>query len=557
MNDERNVTLTLYNSLVKIFPKGGAAIAVGGEDSSAEELFSATMLQNETFSFQTDVFLEETTRLFNTFRFTAEGLPKGCISVFEEDCVPVSRASYPEADEYRVGEEYGIFPDVLTPYGQNAAFVMHADRHKAFWIKISGNLPVGRHEITLTLNDYERVKLVEKRLIIEVKAAALPKTDLLVTNWLHCDCICEQYRVKPFSRRFYKILREYLRSLVSHGNNTLYTPLFTPALDTDVGGERYTVQLVGVTKTNEGYSFDFSELGKFFAVAKEEGIERFEFCHLFTQWGAEHAPKIMANVNGKNKRVFGWETDSLGEEYADFLRQFLPQLTAFAKEREIDAVFHLSDEPGETNDRYEKVCALVRPYIGDYKIVDACGKHFQERGLTDLSFVGISDDEEVNEKSYGQENCRVAAYYCCGQHKGYVTNRFMVTPPLRNRILGVQLYLSKAAGFLHWGYNFYHSASSRDVIDPFLITDGKGAYPAGDCFIVYPDVRADGVIESTRNEVFSEGLQDYRLMLLLEKKYGRAFVEEKLLSFGVKGFTTYPKSEKKFNAFIEEMKALV
>ena len=40
----------------------------------------------------------------------------------------------------------------------------------------------------------------------------------------------------------------------------ILTPIFTPPLDTAVGGERRTVQLVGITKTGSEYSFDFTLL---------------------------------------------------------------------------------------------------------------------------------------------------------------------------------------------------------------------------------------------------------------------------------------------------------
>lgn len=46
--------------------------------------------------------------------------------------------------------------------------------------------------------------------------------------------------------------------------NTLYTPLFTPPLDTAVGKERKTVQLVEVSLDKEGnYTFDFARLQRF------------------------------------------------------------------------------------------------------------------------------------------------------------------------------------------------------------------------------------------------------------------------------------------------------
>ena len=79
----------------------------------------------------------------------------------------------------------------------------------------------------------------------------------------------------------------------------LLTPLFTPPLDTAVGGERTTVQLVRVTRSAQGYGFDFSRLAQWVALAQEEGIEHFEIAPLFTQWGAAHAPKIVVEEQGE------------------------------------------------------------------------------------------------------------------------------------------------------------------------------------------------------------------------------------------------------------------
>ena len=70
--------------------------------------------------------------------------------------------------------------------------------------------------------------------------------------------------------------------------------------------------------------------------------------HLFSQWGAKYAPKVVATVNGKKEKIFGWHTPAVGE-YTKFLESFLPQLTAKLREWGIaDATyFHISDEPRE------------------------------------------------------------------------------------------------------------------------------------------------------------------------------------------------------------------
>ena len=89
----------------------------------------------------------------------------------------------------------------------------------------------------------------------------------------------------------------------------ILTPLFTPPLDTEVGGERPTVQLVKVIQQNDQYSFHFTLLDRWIDLCLQCGIKYFEMTHLFTQWGAKYAPKIMAEVNGVETRIFGWDTE--------------------------------------------------------------------------------------------------------------------------------------------------------------------------------------------------------------------------------------------------------
>ena len=54
-------------------------------------------------------------------------------------------------------------------------------------------------------------------------------------------------------------------------------------------------------------------------LCKSCGIEYFEMSHLFSQWGARYAPKVMAMVDGKEERIFGWHTPAVGE-YTVFLK---------------------------------------------------------------------------------------------------------------------------------------------------------------------------------------------------------------------------------------------
>lgn len=45
--------------------------------------------------------------------------------------------------------------------------------------------------------------------------------------------------------------------------------------------------------------------------------------------------------------------------------------------------------------------------------------------------------------------------YCGASQKRDVPNRFIALPSVRNRVLGKQLFVHEATGFLHWGFNFW------------------------------------------------------------------------------------------------------
>ena len=88
-------------------------------------------------------------------------------------------------------------------------------------------------------------------------------------------------------------------------------------------------------------------------------------------------------------------------------------------------------------------------------------------------------------------------------------------------MLGVQLYMHEIEGFLHWGYNFYYDTLSQGFCDPNADASfcGGGGGPASS-FLVYPAV--NGCLQSIRQKVFYEGLNDMRALKLLEKYIGKA-----------------------------------
>ena len=253
------------------------------------------------------------------------------------------------------------------------------------------------------------------------------------------------------------------------------------------------------------------------------GVEYFEMAHLFSQWGAKYAPKIVICENGMCYNKFGWHTLATCEEYKDFLDQFLPSLTLHLKKLGIHekTYFHISDEPNASNkDTYQKARNLVSKHLRDFKIID-CFSDFvlYKEGLVKKPIVGIDELQPFFDNNISD----LWTYYCCS-HTVDVSNRLMSMPSSRNRVIAYQLYKYNIEGFLQWGYNFYYTQFSRNAINPFYVTDAGNAFPAGDAFSVYPG--DDKAIESIRLKVFKEALQDISAMRLLEKYISKEKVVE-------------------------------
>ena len=511
-------------------------------------------LKNQKHCFQLVIKNKQIWALYeNRVVVTGDLVPFVSLKVI--DSVPAEFTFIGNTDDYYLGAS-GVYPDVLRDY-RAGDIVLPPSGNKCLWVCVESDrdLPVGIHKIGFQILDKDGKLMGETEYELEVLDAYMVPSNIKKTNWMHYDSICYSHNVEPFAPAFYSVFEQYLFAYIRSGFNMLLTPIFTPALDTYVGGERMTAQLVDVSKNGEDYTFDFTKLKEFLDFVFAHGIEYIEFSHLFTQWGGAHCPKIMANVDGECKKIFGWESDSCGEEYKAFLNAFLPQLMAFIRKEGIEdkCCFHITDEPNEKHlERYKACRELVKKHIGDIPTMDALSHYeYYEQGLVDVPVPELRHIGKFLENKAG----KVLAYYCCEPSDGYYSNRFLNMPLQRTRILGCQLYETRVDGFLHWGFNFYNSGLSYAQINPYAVTNAGGAFPPGDGFIVYP--KENGVNLSMRSEMMAMAFEDYDLLYTLEQKIGAEKVREMLKAEGVSGYTEYPRSAKWHTEFIEKVKRML
>ncbi len=520
---------------------------------------SVSVLKNERLSFQLlykAVGDTDPHRIWGTL--TVEGIAQELVSVRTVECIPSLLPCYPGLyDDNYLRTSPGLYPDLLLPLGNRGRLPVVRNELRAAWITVElDGSAVGELPLKIKLSAGETL-LCEHELTVSVIDADLPEQKLKVTQWFHGDCLATYYGCEVFSERWWRIVESFMRTAVKNGINTILTPTFTPPLDTAVGGERPTVQLVEVEKTADGYRFSYEKLDRWLELCDSVGVKFFEIAHLFTQWGAAHAPKIMATVDGECRRIFGWDTDASGAEYTAFLRAFLSDFIDHMKARGDDTrcLFHISDEPNADNlEQYKKSRETVIDLLEGYTVMDALSNvEFYRQGLVTTPIPANNHIEPFLEADIAG----LWTYYCCGQSQNNVSNRFFAMPSYRTRSIGSQFFKYDIAGFLQWGYNFYYSQCSYSFVDPYLDSTGNYFVPSGDTYSVYP--AQDGTAhESLRLVVFHEALQDLAAFTLAAELVGKERVVEALeKSLGSITFSNCARSSAPLLTARDEINALI
>lgn len=494
------------------------------EDFSAVK--SLRVFKNEKCAIQLLMFDDKAGRAREFFKVKVEGCE---VKLRYVESVPsyVSGEDIPEkimeVDPHLLnGAKPGLYPDILMPL-QKAGRVPYAYATlRAVWIDLL-TADEGIFPIKISVFNEEDKCVAEEELTLEVLPIELPSQETKYGNWFYCDCIADYYDLEVFSDKHFEYIEKWLKVAAEHGQNIILVPVFTPPLDTEIGYERTTTQLVGVAVENGAYKFDFSLVDRFIDMCDRVGFKYLEISHLFTQWGAYHAPKIMATVDGEYKRIFGWDTDATGEEYVKFLRAFLTEFTAYLKARGDDrrTYFHLSDEPRENHlEQYKKNRANVLDILRDFKIIDALSHvEYYKDGVCEIPIPFYEKIEDFMQVEIPER----WVYYCGEPVIPGASNRFLVNTLSRTRSIGIQMYKYGIEAFGHWGFNYYNNENSYDFANPFLSACAGYWNAGGDAFLVYPYYRGE-VLESIRIHAMRNAMEDIRLFKLCESYYDKETV---------------------------------
>ncbi|MBQ4155604.1 MAG: hypothetical protein IJD90_02225, partial [Clostridia bacterium] len=201
---KKELETKLLSSLEKVFP----------DEIKGKTITTATMLQNETFSFQIAFKSVDNKPLMPLYVKVDSDLDVCYLSEYLVGYVPLTRATYMNTDEFYERKTPGIYPDMLLKRKTNAKIsddgswghrwfeqeqehLINAsnDSYQSLWFTVNENgenLAPGKYNIAVSFyNALDRECVATESIEIEIINANLPKQELIYTSWFHYDCIAD------------------------------------------------------------------------------------------------------------------------------------------------------------------------------------------------------------------------------------------------------------------------------------------------------------------------------------------------------------------------------
>jgi hypothetical protein len=432
------------------------------------------------------------------------GTPTPTVTAQFVGYVPVKHGTIDTPDDHLVAKPPVDLPD---PILDKETISLPADQSQPIWITVYVPRDTKPGDYAASIKITADTSVVTVPLKIKVHPFTLPDDRTLqLTNWFSPGNIAAWHHVPIWSDRFWRVLENYASCMASYRQNVLITPNWELIVCHDDGKGNLT--------------FDFSQFDRWVELFIKAGvIGTIEGGHFGGrgEWTAadfdSYAPRILS-PDGSEKPRKSLKVTS--EEYRAFLAQYLPALQKHLEKNGWlkQYVQHLCDEPIKENaESYKKLASYVKQYAPKLRIIDAC-MCSELAGSIDI-WVPQPPHFESDIKFFRerQKAGDEVWFYTCLSPKGRYMNRFVDYPLIDVRLLHWVNFKYDLPGYLHWGFNYARG-------DPFQNLEpdwGNNTFlPPGDSHIVYPGKA--GPLSSIRLEALRDGVEDYEMLKLLEKK---------------------------------------
>ncbi len=324
--------------------------------------------------------------------------------------------------------------------------------------------------------------------------------------WQNPYSVARYHDVELWSEEHFRYLAPVMKILADAGQKVITTTI----LDRPWNGQTEDPFGSMVTKTlkaDGSWEYDYEIFDKWVEFMMGLGIDRQINCYSLIPWHLKF--DYYDEADGEMKTI---KAEPSSKEYKSYWAMFISDFANHLRtkgwyEKAVIAMDERSEEA------MKAAFELIRSVQPDFKMSLAGNWHESlERELHDYCIAFRQDYPEGVVEKRQSEGKVTTIYTCCAER---YPNTFVVSP--RAEAVWIPWYvLSKGYdGYLRWAYNSW-------TIDP--VADARfRAWPAGDCYIVYPDGRS-----SVRMEKLIEGIQDYEKARILLARWTEEGNQEKL-----------------------------
>lgn len=403
-----------------------------------------------------------------------------------------------------------IVPDIIDPIQK---MDISANTARPVWVSIDvpQEAKLGTYTGTITANAEGNVKLTFK-VKLKVSSYILPKPSewsYHLDLWQNPYSVARYHNVKLWSQEHWDLLKPVTKMLADAGQKCITTTIIHDPWSSQTY-DPYESMVKWIKSKDGKWKFDYNVFDKYVKFNMNIGIKEQINCYSLISWGEDF--RYFDEESGNYK----FAKAKLGTKaYEDLWSPFLVDFARHLKQLQwIDKTVIAADERPLA--QMQIAINLLKRVAPELKIALAGNAH---KELKDNIFDYCTYIDSIFGKDLMKErvNKKMPStfYVCCGPvHPNTFTN----SPPAEATWLGWYAANKGFTGFLRWSYDNW-------TADP-LIDTRFGTWPAGDCFIVYPDGRS-----SIRFERLREGIQDFekiRIVRSLLKKENNKKAAEKL-----------------------------
>jgi hypothetical protein len=437
-------------------------------------------------------------------------IPAGQVSLVRYVRIPPGQNIGNGAASDRIIPSDGYYPD---PLPENSYADVDAETNQPVWISYSipRDAAAGVYTADVFISGIANgAKFrIKRQLSAKVYPVVLPEQTLLVehwfTGWTELKYMNYNNTVTPFSSLGYQLYGVVTRKAAEYGTN-VFRVLITSNIQFTLQGNTYT--------------FDFSRFDKMVELYLQEGNPKrivggflgARLSEAGAGWYGPYGVYVPTGVTGTNGIPLYDILPQDDPKTLTWLNQFLPAFYQHLTSKGWDRSYiqHLADEPlPENAASYNAFSALVKSIVPELKTLDAIMTPNVAASIDiPCPLLSTLHTDYATFKPL-QGSGKELWYYVCDSPKWDYANRFIELPLIKTRIQHWINYRYNVTGFLHWAFHNWRSGNS--VGDNVVWVTVPG-----DSWLVYPEYGK--VYSSIRLEAMRDGINDYELLRLLEKK---------------------------------------